>query len=51
MAWLIPLVLFVAAITFWRLSKRAPDFVVAACRWGFALMLLILALIYVLALV
>lgn len=51
MAWIIPAVLFVAAFTFWRLSSSASDFVVAGCRWGFALVLLILALIYVLALV
>ncbi len=49
MAWLIPFVLFVAGFTFWRLSFRATDFVIAACRWVFALILMILALVYVLA--
>jgi hypothetical protein len=37
--------LFVMACLFWRLSSTAADIVVAAFRWGFALVLLLLALV------
>lgn len=46
MGWLIPILLFVAALTFWRLSHKAADKVVAWCRFLLAVFLSILALVY-----
>jgi hypothetical protein len=37
--------LFAMAVLFWRLSFNTPGVVVAACRWGFALVLFLLAVV------
>lgn len=49
MEWLIPILLFAAAIVFWALSHRATDSLVAWCRFLLACFLLLLALIYTVA--
>jgi hypothetical protein len=46
MQWLIPVLLLVAAVAFWRLAFYAKDELVAWCRSILACFLLILALIY-----
>lgn len=46
MAWLIPALLFLAAVVFWRLSFRTDDYLVAWCRFTLALFLLCIAIIY-----
>lgn len=50
MAWLIPIILAASAFSCWRWSFKAEDFIVASCRWGLSLFLLIIALGYSLAL-
>ena len=50
MAWLIPALLFIAAVVFWRLSFHTDEYLVAWCRFTLALFLLFLALIYSFAL-
>lgn len=49
MQWLIPILLLVAAVTFWRLSFHTDDELHAWCRFILACFLLILALIYLVA--
>lgn len=49
MPWLLPILLFAAAIFFWALSRRATDELVAWCRFLLACFLLLLALIYTVA--
>lgn len=49
MAWIIPILLFAAAVVFWALSHRATDSLVAWCRFLLACFLLLLALIYTVA--
>lgn len=46
MAWLIPILLFAAAVFFWAISFRTEDAIAAWCRFLLACFLLILALIY-----
>ncbi|MGQ7956497.1 hypothetical protein ACUTAF_02050 [Pseudomonas sp. SP16.1] len=46
MPWLIPALLFVAAVVFWRLSFHTDDAVAAWCRFLLACFLLSLALIF-----
>jgi hypothetical protein len=46
MPWLIPALLFVAAVVFWRLSFHTDDAVAAWCRFLLACFLLCLALIF-----
>ncbi len=46
MAWLIPALLFAAAVVFWRLSFHTDEYLVAWCRFTLALFLLCLAIIY-----
>lgn len=50
MAWLIPALLFLAAVVFWRLSFRTDEYLVAWVRFMAAMFLLCLALIYSFAL-
>lgn len=49
MQWLLPVLLFAAALVFWALSHRATDELVAWCRFLLACFLLLLALIYTVA--
>jgi hypothetical protein len=49
MAWIIPILLFAAAVVFWALSYCATDSLVAWCRFLLACFLLLLALIYTVA--
>lgn len=46
MPWLIPALLFAAAVVFWRLSFCTDEYHVAWCRFGLAMFLLCIALIY-----
>ncbi|WP_395504729.1 hypothetical protein [Ectopseudomonas hydrolytica] len=46
MAWLIPALLFAAAVVFWRLSFHTDEYLVAWCRFTLALFLLCIATIY-----
>lgn len=50
MAWLVPAILFVLSVVFWRLSFRATDAVVAWCRFIAALFVLLLTAVYAVAL-
>lgn len=50
MPWLIPALLFVAAVVFWRLSFRTDDYLVAWVRFMAAMFLICIALIYSLGL-
>lgn len=49
MQWLIPGLLFAAAVFFWAISFRTDDAIAAWCRFLLAGFLLLLALIYVVA--
>lgn len=46
MAWIIPALLFIAAVVFWRLSFRTDEYIVAWCRFTLALFLFLVALIF-----
>lgn len=46
MEWLIPGLLFAAAVFFWAISFRTDDAVAAWCRFLLACFLLLLAVIY-----
>lgn len=50
MAWIIPALLFVSAVVFWRLSRHANEYIVAWVRFFTALLLICIALIYSLVL-
>lgn len=50
MAWIIPALLFIAALVFWRLSFRTDDYMVAWVRFTAACVLVCIALIYSLGL-
>lgn len=49
MEWLIPVLLFAAAVFFWAISFRTDDAVAAWCRFLLACFLLLLAVIYAVA--
>lgn len=46
MPWLIPALLFIAAVVFWRLSFRTDQYIVAWCRFSLAMFLIMIALVY-----
>jgi len=50
MPWIIPALLFIAAVAFWRLSFHTDDHLVAWVRFFAALLLICIALIYSLGL-
>ncbi len=50
MAWIIPALLFAAAVVFWRLSFRTDDYLVAWVRFMAAMFLICIVLIYSFAL-
>ncbi len=50
MPWLIPLILLGLALTIWRASFTTDDAIVAWCRFCLALLILILAAMYAMAL-
>lgn len=49
MQWLLPVLLFAAAVFFWALAHRETDELVAWCRFLLAGFLLLLAVIYAVA--
>lgn len=46
MGWLIPFVLFVISVWFWRLSHKADDLLVAWCRFLIFILMLALAILF-----
>ncbi|MBN7822182.1 hypothetical protein [Bowmanella yangjiangensis] len=50
MSWIIPALLFITAMVFWRLSFHTDDHLVAWVRFFTALLLICIALIYSLVL-